>query len=1042
MKRYLILCFLIISFAAKAQIQELAELTIAPGGQYGLIVDTLLRGGVHPGLADTNARNGIGILKRKVGMWAITLNTHGADGIRTVWELQTLSVNNGTNWQAVNLGTPGALLSSNNLSDLANAATARTNLGLSGTGYQLWSGSSVSFSSTIPNTSITGLGTLATQNGSFSGTHSGNSSGTNTGDQTITLTGDVTGSGTGSFAATIAQINGITKNYYDPTSSIQTQLNGKMNNSGGVFTGSIQFGAGTYTSGVPSAFTTSAQGLILSATTGTSRDFMLIAPGGTVAEVPTGTPDIQFDGNVQVGTSLKVVGGTTLNAGLNGLLKATAGVISAAASGTDFLPVANPSSTGVFTNSSSTIATIRGIISRQTTNDALGGKFDIEKDRLSGVITTGDVLGAMQFSGFDGTNYTPGAKILVTSIGTIGSAIVPATMAIQTANASGTLVTAINIDQLQNITFPHYTTNGGLIYTNGTGVVSQTGAGSATTLLHGGTSPAYSAVALGTDISGVLPIANGGTGSGTQPFVDLSTNQTTIAGNKTFTGVLSTVTPGTQINTTQVPTSAWVNTYFVSVGSNNTYTGTNTYNNLVSYGGTITGSGGFARAVNYTTTLTPGANNDSEIALDLTNVTYSLIGTGGPAFFGAAITTPGSGYVNGNYSVTVTGTTGTGATLVATVSGGSVTALSTQPNTGSGSGWHVGDTFTIPNASLGGTGSGFLGTVTVTTFLGVTKTGLKTNDIQPSADNIGNLGTTLNGLWYQSVNAFTVGADNLTSHGSGHSLNFTTGVVNHVGTFFFGSGGLQLSGAIDADLGYRLDVNGAINGRGTGLHITGETDGMLLSQSLKAVANNDVIAGVHINNTFDLNASAIRTLGTITGGSGYTNQTAVLKSLTGGSGTGATANFTVAGGVVTAVTIVSQGTGYTTSDVLSCTTIGSGTGFSIPVTAVGLTGVVPVSLWTAGGILVGGKINVTTSGSAQSFGSATLVSGTVTVSTTAVTANSKIILTYGTTSGTIGIPTPGTITAGTSFVINSLTAGTTSTLNTADNSTVTYWIVN
>lgn len=37
---------------------------------------------------------------------------------------------------------------------------------------------------TIPNTDITGLGTLSTQNGTFSGTHSGTSSGTNTGDQT------------------------------------------------------------------------------------------------------------------------------------------------------------------------------------------------------------------------------------------------------------------------------------------------------------------------------------------------------------------------------------------------------------------------------------------------------------------------------------------------------------------------------------------------------------------------------------------------------------------------------------------------------------------------------------------------------------------------------------------------------------------------------------------------------------------------------------------------------------------------------------------
>jgi hypothetical protein len=45
-----------------------------------------------------------------------------------------------------------------------------------------------------------GLGTLATQDGIFSG----ESSGTNTGDQTITLTGDVTGTGTETFETTIA----------------------------------------------------------------------------------------------------------------------------------------------------------------------------------------------------------------------------------------------------------------------------------------------------------------------------------------------------------------------------------------------------------------------------------------------------------------------------------------------------------------------------------------------------------------------------------------------------------------------------------------------------------------------------------------------------------------------------------------------------------------------------------------------------------------------------------------------------------------------
>ena len=46
---------------------------------------------------------------------------------------------------------------------------------------------------TIPSTNVTGLGTLATQSGTFSGTHSGTSSGTNTGDQNLFSTIAVSG---------------------------------------------------------------------------------------------------------------------------------------------------------------------------------------------------------------------------------------------------------------------------------------------------------------------------------------------------------------------------------------------------------------------------------------------------------------------------------------------------------------------------------------------------------------------------------------------------------------------------------------------------------------------------------------------------------------------------------------------------------------------------------------------------------------------------------------------------------------------------------
>lgn len=55
-----------------------------------------------------------------------------------------------------------------------------------------------------------------------------------------------------------------------------------------------------------------------------------------------------------------------------------------------------------------------------------------------------------------------------------------------------------------------------IMVSNGTGIV-QGSAGTTTTLLHGNASgaPSYGAVALGTDVSGTLPVSNGGTGATT-----------------------------------------------------------------------------------------------------------------------------------------------------------------------------------------------------------------------------------------------------------------------------------------------------------------------------------------------------------------------------------------------------------------------------------------------------------------------------------------------------------------------------------------------
>lgn len=79
-------------------------------------------------------------------------------------------------------------------------------------------------------------------------------------------------------------------------------------------------------------------------------------------------------------------------------------------------------------------------------------------------------------------------------------------------------------------------------------------------------------------------------------------------------------------------------------------------------------------------------------------------------------------------------------------------------------------------------------------------------------------------------------------------------------------------------------------------------------------------------------------LGTITGGSGGTTGTYGGVSLTGGSGSGATANITVAGGAVTAVTILNPGTAYVVGNTLSAASgsIGNVTGFSVPVASVAI----------------------------------------------------------------------------------------------------------
>jgi flagellar hook-basal body protein len=184
--------------------------------------------------------------------------------------------------------------------------------------------------------------------------------------------------------------------------------------------------------------------------------------------------------------------------------------------------------------------------------------------------------------------------------------------------------------------------------------------------------------------------------------------------------------------------------------------------------------------------------------------------------------------------------------------------------------------------------------------------------------------------------------------------------------------------------------------------------------------------------------TVIGTLGGITAGSGYTDGTYNGKALSGGSGTGATANITILGGKVTAVTLVNKGVGYAASDLLGVTPNnvgGTGTGFSIPVSTIETNriGIMASTLTAAG---TGTRADGTYTGVALSGGSGSGAVATVTFagSTTTVTITNpgtgyKVgdVLTIAATTGGItgatvavsslraGVKTLGSVTGGSGY---------------------------
>jgi hypothetical protein len=240
---------------------------------------------------------------------------------------------------------------------------------------------------------------------------------------------------------------------------------------------------------------------------------------------------------------------------------------------------------------------------------------------------------------------------------------------------------------------------GGIVYTSSAaGLLAQVAAvATGNVLLSGGlsTAPAYGKVSSAHIDASVAPTAsptftgtptlptgtigvtqtagNSTTAVATTAFVTTADNLKANIASPTFTGVPAAPTPASNVNTTQIPTTAWVNTYYGALAGTQNWSGTNTF------GLEVTGLSGFITRSNnpvqfygtgntffgnlFPNTLTGNQNwnlpnNSGTLALT-SDVNSPIVGTPTISAGAGAGTSPTVSVTSNGKGLQVTVTTGT-----------------------------------------------------------------------------------------------------------------------------------------------------------------------------------------------------------------------------------------------------------------------------------------------------------------------------------------------------------------------------------------------
>lgn len=296
----------------------------------------------------------------------------------------------------------------------------------------------------------------------------------------------------------------------------------------------------------------------------------------------------------------------------------------------------------------------------------------------------------------------------------------------------------------------------------------------------------------------------------------------------------------------------------------------------------------------------------------------------------------GSGYANGTFTAkAVTGGSGSGGTVNVTVSGNAVTSATLVS---AGDGYAIGNTLGVSELSA----AIDLGTYAILTgsiFASGSNYADGTYTSEPLTGGSGADATATITVLGGAVTSVV-----LTDGGSGYAVDNSLSAAldpapnpNYQGVSL---ASLTTGGSNLANGTYTSEP--ATGGTGTGASF----DLTVSGNTVTSITRVDKGSGYTVNDvlSFSLDAAANPDLGEIlsldalslVGGSGYVDGTYTGVSLTGGTGTGATADIVVASGSVSSVTLVSGGTDYLASDTLSATdaSLGdstNGSGFAIDV---------------------------------------------------------------------------------------------------------------